>query len=158
VWEGGAGFRACPTNPALQQRCTCTGGGADAWASCEAGCVEICAHAGSGITCGAPGCDPGEVCCIPTADTDARVCAAGSCPTNHYTRACDGPEDCGPTGTCCGGDLPWTATCMPTGASCGVLEQYCHTGADCDAAKPYCCPGPIEDMRTCRASNAPACT
>ncbi|MBA3500512.1 MAG: hypothetical protein H0T65_09075, partial [Deltaproteobacteria bacterium] len=50
VWEGDRGFRACPSDPNTQQRCTCTGGGADAWASCDAACVEICSQVAAGIT------------------------------------------------------------------------------------------------------------
>jgi hypothetical protein len=157
VWEGDRGFRACATNPDAQQRCTCTGGGADAWASCDPTCVEICTHVSAGITCGAPACGSGEVCCIPTANTNTRTCTAGSCPVGSYTRACDGPEDCMTGESCCGADYPWTARCTPAG-SCTSLDQFCHTGNDCDASQPFCCPGPIEDMRRCSATDAPTCT
>lgn len=159
TWEGDRGFRVCPTDPGAQQACTCTGGGPDGWASCDAACVEICAQVPAGITCGgAPGCAAGaEVCCIPTGATDDRSCVTGSCPANHYTRACDGPEDCA-GGACCGGDLPWTASCSAAG-SCAPLDQLCHTGADCDAARPFCCPGStVIDVRTCRGSAVPGCT
>src|SRR5687767_4172836 len=61
VWEGDKGFRACPSDATKQQRCTCTGGGATAWASCDMTCVEICAHVTTGITCGAPACGAGDV-------------------------------------------------------------------------------------------------
>lgn len=156
VWEGDRGFRACPTDPGTQQACTCTGGGATAWASCDASCVEICAQVPSGLACGAPGCDVGtEVCCIPTGMTDTRTCAAGSCAANHYTRACDGPEDCG-TGVCCGGDNLWTAGCVPS-TGCAPLEQYCHSAADCGVAAPYCCPGAVADLRACAATLATGC-
>ncbi|MBA3464168.1 MAG: hypothetical protein H0T46_29705 [Deltaproteobacteria bacterium] len=158
VWEGDRGFRACPTDPNTQQRCQCTGGGPTAWASCDPACIEVCTQVAAGLTCGAPGCGTGEVCCIPTASTDTRSCSATACAQNNYTRACDGPEDCMPGGTCCGGDNLWTATCVPPGSSCGPLEQYCHSGSDCGGTKPYCCPGPVEDMRSCSATNAPSCT
>ena len=158
VWEGDEGFRACPTDANMQQRCTCTGGGATAWASCTPTCVEICAQVPIALTCGAPGCGAGDVCCIPTGSTNTRTCTPTSCPQNNYTRACDGPEDCAPGGACCGGDNLWTATCVPAGSTCGPLEQYCHTGADCGASKPHCCPGPVEDMRSCSATDAPTCT
>lgn len=158
VWEGDRGFRACPTDATAQQQCTCTGAGPNAWASCDATCEEICTHVAAGITCGAPGCGAGEVCCIPTANINARSCSAASCAPSNYTRACDGPEDCGTAEKCCGGDNLWTASCVPSTTSCTPLEQYCHTGADCDAAKPYCCPGPVEDMRSCSATSAPTCT
>lgn len=159
VWEGDRGFRACPTDPGAQQACTCTGGGPDGWASCDAACTSICAAAAPGITCGAaPGCTVGtEVCCIPGSSTDDRACTAGStCLAVQYTRACDGPEDCG-GGVCCSGDMPWTALCT-AGGSCGPLDQFCHTGADCDGARPFCCPSAIViDMRTCSATDAAGC-
>lgn len=157
VWEGDRGFRACPTDPGDQQECTCTGGGADAWASCDAACVDICAQTPAGITCGAPGCTVGsEVCCIPSAASDDRTCVTGTCPGSNYTRACDGPEDCA-GGICCGGDNLWTATCVTTG-TCAPLEQFCHTGADCPGGSPFCCPALAIDVRTCSATQVAGCT
>jgi hypothetical protein len=145
-----------PVDATKQIDYVCTGGGPDAWASCGSICIEICAHASPGITCGVPGCGAGDVCCIPS--NNERTCATGSCPVGSATRACDGPEDCANGGLCCGGAIPWTASCSQV-AECGSVDQFCHTEADCPSAKPYCCPNPIvEDMRICSANDAPTCT
>jgi hypothetical protein len=150
------GFRACPSDATKQQHCTCNGGGADDWTSCDATCVEVCTHVPAGIACGTPACDSGDVCCISIVSTSSRACT-DACNGLEYTRECDGPEDCTAGSSCCGGSDAWTATCAP-GVACGADEQYCHTGDDCPTAKPYCCPSAVGDMRSCSATAAPTCT
>jgi len=150
------GFRACPNDATKQQRCMCNGGGPNDWTSCDP-CIEVCAHAITpGITCGTPECAGGDVCCVSIIDTSSLSCS-GSCGGLNYTRACDGPEDCATGSSCCGNNDGFTTTCTP-GATCGAVDQFCHTTDDCPTAKPHCCPGAVDDMRSCSATDSPTCT
>ncbi|HEY5921137.1 MAG TPA: hypothetical protein VIV11_05680 [Kofleriaceae bacterium] len=153
VAEPDRGWRVCPTNPNEHQWCECSGDAT--WTNCDPCIPALCSHVPELLTCGAPGCGAGEVCCIPSSDPDTRSCRT-SCPPNNATRACDGPEDCGPGDACCGSDGARTASCVPSG-SCPSLDQYCHSAADCPSAEPYCCPSALEDMRSCKGTSFAGC-
>jgi len=151
------GWRVCPTNSNEHQWCECTGDAAGGWTNCDPCIPAICSHVPELLTCGAPGCGAGDVCCIPGSDPNARSCRS-SCPPNNATRECDGPEDCAPGGSCCGSDGTRNAYCVPQGTSCSSLDQYCHSASDCPSAEPYCCPSAaLEDMRSCKGTAFPGC-
>lgn len=104
------------------------------------------------IRCGTLTCDiaKGERCCIDATKPAKSSCETTTCPTNHFTRRCDGPEDCS-NAPCCGGDYPWTASCStPAVPQCAPLAQFCHSSADCPGT--HCCSSQGMDTRTCKAT------
>jgi len=110
VVEGGEGYRVCPTDDTLLQRCTCSGGGVDAWIGCG-DCETIVAAGPRGSRC-----------------TDDVQCAGGVC---HPVIGLCG-ESCGPAvGTPC----PAGLVCGVPGDVAGVCLDECTTcgGDECGA-------------------------
>ncbi len=103
-----------------------------------------------GIGCGATLCEVGsQVCCLaaettpPTMECTSPTGCAGRTPV-----ACDGPEDCAPGGTCCGGGR--AVEC--SAAACDEGDTLCHRNTDC-ASGEVCCSMPDLPFAVC----APFC-
>jgi hypothetical protein len=96
----------------------------------------------AGVYCGT------NICMAPTGE----CCAAGNTLTcippaqlcNGNAFDCDGPEDCKPTQTCCGGTNGSTCNDLNGGGCQGGRVPLCHTLDDCPKSGGYsgCCLSP----------------
>jgi hypothetical protein len=139
--------------------------GAEGGAAAHGGSVGAPTTSGAGaagtdgtIACGADACDvaAGEVCCYSGPQLERRSCASGRCPQGSVTAACDGPEDCA-GGICCGGDLPFTASCGDAADTCEPFYQYCHDPQDCPPDLAYCCALEASSSRVCTPNRITNC-
>jgi hypothetical protein len=129
---------------------------------------------GDGVNCGGHACGAGLSCCVDYAANPPRYECAASCSAAVLTVACDGPEDCAPTGSryCCeqsmqlgaagggngcarGGAMQCSPACLDSGrpSSCtgAVTARMCRTASDCDGDLTFhnCCGGAADAWSFC---------
>ncbi len=74
---------------------------------------------------------------VPPGMACAPVDAVG--PMCDFGARCDGPEDCGEGGSCCGPSGAINQTYCHTGG-CPAGRKLCHTTDDCGVVGETCCP------------------
>ncbi len=120
VVEGASGYRTCDDDPAMVQRCMCSGGGPDAWFGCG-DCESLAVAAPRGSRCADDAHCAGALPCHPSIRLCGERCDRGI------------PDPC-PEDTRCGipGDV--AGVCLTQCLVCGGVDA-CDPGFECVPAE-----------------------